>query len=450
LELLRVLLIGIPTLAVLILIHEVGHFWAGRWMKVRIDEFGFGMPPKILTLFRRNEVEYTLNWIPLGGFVRFAGEEDPTVKDGLAQKKPWRRAIVLTAGAFMNMLLGFLLFTGLVMYGRPEMVSDRLGIYRVDPGSPAEAAGIQPGDVVVAINGKKVTSFGDLAIETTLNRGYTVTLALERDGQAFTADVFARRDGEYDDEREGPMGVALEYYEAPVILTTIYEGGPGEKAGLRVDDLIVAIDGQPVRNSVEFRAYLDSHFDETVTLSVQRDGVDLPPIEVENPLEMELKGQEGLVSLELRPLYVDYVRWVLRRYALGPGLVEGWRQTAEAAVLVPRTLAGLFRGSVPISDVSGPVGMVDATARVAREAGFYGVLTLAAIISVNLGLVNMLPLPAFDGGRLIFAFLEWIRRGKRISPEKEGLVHFIGFLLMLALFIVLTFNDIVRLFGEGL
>jgi regulator of sigma E protease len=444
LGLLKVFLVGIPTLAVLILVHEVGHFWAGRWMKVRIDEFGFGMPPKIRTLFTRNGVEYTLNWIPLGGFVRFAGEEDPEVKDGLSQKKPWRRVIVLTAGAFMNLLLGFLLFTGLAMYGHQEIVSDEVGIYRVEPNSPAVGAEVHVGDIVTAINGKPVTSFDDLRVETLLNRGFTVTLTLERDGQALTRQLTPRK--EYDESTEGPLGVRLAYYEAPVTVQWILEGGPAEQAGLQVGDVITAIDGQPIHDSLEYMAYLDTHFGETVALSVQRDGTDLPPIEVDNPPEVQLQD-EGTFLLDGWPMGVDYLHLAYRRFSLGAGLIEGWRQTANAAILVPRTLIGLFRGSVQGSEVSGPVGMVDAVVRVAEVAGFYGVLTVSAIISINLGLVNLLPIPALDGARLVFVLVEWIRRGKRIRPEMEGLVHFIGFLFMLALFVLLTWNDIARLIG---
>lgn len=422
-------LVAIPVLFVLILVHEIGHLIAARLMKVRVEEFGIGLPPRMLTLGERKGVKYTLNWLPIGGFVKLAGEEDPTVPGSLAGKKPWQRVIVLISGALMNLLLALLLFTGLAMYGHSEVVSRQVGIYRVEPGSPAALAGIQPGDIIVAINGREMKSYDDIQIETSLNRGITITMVLDRQGQTVVTSLVPRRQPP---ENRGPIGIYLSYYESPVTVQYVAPGSPAEKAGLRAGDIITAIDGRPIPDSLAYMIYIDAHFGEKLTLSVRRDGQDLPPVPLLNTTS------EGL------PMGIDYLRLAYRTYPLGQALAEGWQETIDAIVLIPRSLAGLLTGSVAVSDLSGPVGIVIYSAQVARLAGLYGLLRLMAIISVNLFLVNLFPIPALDGGRLVFVFLEWLRGGRRISPEKEGLVHMVFFFLLLGLLAVITYYDIAR------
>lgn len=426
---------AIPVLGISILIHEIGHFLAARWMKVKIEEFGIGFPPRMLKLGERNGVDYTLNWIPFGGFVRLAGEDDPSVEGGLAAAAPWRRVVVLTAGAFMNLVLAFAIFVGLAMYGQPEIVSDQVGIYYVEPDTPAQRAGLQRGDILVSINDKPVTSFEDIRIETTLNRGHTITLTLERDGRQVTTSLVPRREVP---EGQGPIGIRLVYYESPVTVQWLLEDAPAEQAGLQEGDTLVAIDGQPIEDSLAYMDFMDDHMGEEIAVTVRRDGERLPPIALYNDPEYE--------NL---PLGIDYLHTVQKTRSFVEGLVEGWRQTVDAAVLVPRTLAGLFRRSIPVSDLSGPVGIVYMGAQVAQVAGLYGLLQLTALIGVNLCLVNLFPLPALDGGRLAFVLVEWVR-GKRLSPEKEGFVHMVGFLLLLAFLVVITYFDLVRIFtGNG-
>jgi regulator of sigma E protease len=422
-------LAAVPVLFLTILLHEVGHFIAARLMKVRVEEFGIGFPPRMLVLGERNGIKYTLNWLPIGGFVKMAGEEDPNVPGSLASKKPWQRVVVLSAGALMNLLLAFLLFTGLAMYGHTEVVSNQLGTHYVEPDSPGASAGLLPGDILVSINNRPITSYEDLQIETTLNRGVTVTLVLDRQGQRITTQLVPRKNPP---ERQGAIGIRVDYYEAPVTVQWVAPDSPAEQAGLREGDVIVALDGQETPNSLAYMAYADSRLGQELTLTVRRDGQEFT-VPVANPA-----AYEGL------PMGLDYHRIAYRTYPLDQALAEGWQETVNATALVPRTLAGIFRSSVSVSDMSGVVGITYAAAQVVRSAGFYGLLRLMAIISVNLFLVNLFPLPALDGGRLVFVLLEWIRGGRRISPEKEGLIHMVGFFLLLALIALITYYDIAR------
>ncbi|MBN1485886.1 MAG: RIP metalloprotease RseP [Chloroflexia bacterium] len=428
------ILLAIPILGILILIHEIGHFWAARWMKVGIEEFGIGMPPRALRLFEKNGVEYTLNWIPFGGFVRMAGEDDPDVGGGLSSAPPWRRLIVLSAGPLMNLVLAFLLFTGLAMAGHMEIVSQQVGVYYVELGSPAQEAGLQPGDLFVSINGRPITSYEELQIETTLQRGHPVTLVIERDGQLITTELVPRKDPP---EGQGPIGIRMAYYEAPLEVQYVFEDSPAAAAGLQEGDVVMALDGEPVQDSLQYMRLASAAMGEEVVLNVQRDG---------QYLELSLFNDPDYEAI---PLGLDFMRLAHKSSPLGKGLAEGWRETVDAAALVPRTLAGIFRSSVPVSDISGPVGITYATAQVARAAGLYGILHLSALISVNFFLVNLLPIPALDGGRMAFALLEWVRGGKRISPEREGLLHMVFFLLLMGFLVLVTYYDLVRIFTNG-
>ncbi len=605
-------LLAVPVLGISILIHEIGHFWAARWMKVKIEEFGIGFPPRMFRIGVLNGVEYTFNWIPLGGFVRMAGEDDPGVSGGLASREPWRRVIVLTAGAVMNLLLAIVLFVGMARMPHQQLASRLVGVYWVEPGSPGEAAGLLPGDLIVAINDHPVDSFQDIQLETELHRGEEITLVVQQPGSSPRSLVLSPRLEKETPEGQGAIGIRLSYYEAPILVQRIYpwEDSPAWGSDLQPGDLLVALDGRPVRNSLEYMTYLSGRLDREVALSVWRGAVGvyavLPgspadragirpgdrivalagrpvrsfddllvgvfqregekkaevPLLLERPsgeqaeVLLDLSGAEALglalsgyeAPVEIRavppgspegaaglrpgdvvlavegrpvadtlhylaelaardgrtvrltvqrqgetlevalaadlnygtipagrgtlflpywthsltltlanpsgkyaalPMGVDYAHLITTTYSLGEALVYGLRNTLDAALLVPRTIGAILRRPAMVSQLSGPVGIVYLGAQVAQTGGLYSLLHLMALIGVNLCLVNLFPLPALDGGRLAFTLLEWIRGGKRLPPEKEGLVHMIGFFLLLAFALVVTYFDVVRIATGG-
>jgi regulator of sigma E protease len=346
------ILIFLGILAVLILAHELGHFATAKAFGVKVEEFGLGFPPRLIGI-KRGDTLYSLNAVPLGGFTKMAGEEDPDVPRSLASKGVGTRVIVLSAGSIMNALLPILLFAIAFMVPHNVLTGDVV-VAEVAPDSPAAAAGIEVGDTLVSLNDEPVQNIGDLQIFTQLNLGKEVNLAL-RHSDATVEEVrliprWKPPPG------EGAMGVALNMPDAVI-----------------------------VRQSYPF--------------------------------------------------------W--------EAIPMGVSECIETFVIFKNEILKWFIGASPVQ-VTGPVGIAQLTGEVA-QAGFSPLLQFAGFISINLALVNILPLPALDGGRIVFVLLGWVRRGKRISARTEGLVHAIGFALLIAAMIAVTYQDIIRIIaGESL
>jgi regulator of sigma E protease len=331
----------------IIFIHELGHFLVARLFNIHIEEFGIGFPPRAVTLFERKGTIYSLNWIPLGGFVRPAGEDDPAVPGGLAAASKTARFFTLSAGALFNFLFAILAFWFAFLIGPPA-----ISIGAVDDGSPAMAAGMQSGDIILAVNEQPVRDSLTLINEVAANAGQPVSVLVEREGTEQLLAVTPRRPGEYDPAQEGALGIHLS--QTP---TRRFPLGPVEAAGTAA---------RSVSNIV------------TLTLRV--------PV-------MLARGE--LSAEEARPV-----------------------------------------GVVGISQIAG------ATAEYTADTGdWFQLLHIVAWISTALAFTNLLPIPALDGGRLLFVLLEAVR-GRRIEPEREGMVHLVGMLFLLALMFLLIIQDI--------
>ena len=345
----------IPVLGFLIFIHELGHFLAARWMGVRVLEFGFGYPPRLIKLFERNGVEYTLNWIPFGGFVRMAGEDgnadDPHALPNVA---PWRRIVVMAAGPFMNLVAAVGVFAAVFMIGVPNVESIPVKILAVAPGGPAEQAGIQPDDVIIAINGQEITGIGNVKAVIDANAGKEISITLKRGDEVVTTTLRPRL------PEETPEGQGL--------------------TGVQI-------------------------------------GSAIPP--------------EGIEIIHYGPIQA---------------ILLGIQRTWETVVLIIVGLAQLIHGLIspnvpaPAGGVGGPIAIGRMTAEFAKE-GWATLLNWTALLSVMLAVFNLLPIPALDGGRIMFALVEMISR-RRIPPEKEALVHIAGFILLIGFMVIVTVMDI--------
>lgn len=341
-EILVTIIQFLAVLALVVVVHEWGHFAAAKAMGIQVNEFAIGFPPRLLG-FRKGETLYSLNLLPLGGFVKLEGENDPSKPRSLASKGVGTRFLVLVAGPFMNAVLAVVLLTGLFMF-----TVDELSVRGVSPDSPAEMAGVLPGDTLLRVNHERVRNFHALADRINAHRGEEIEWLIRRDGAEMRLLLVPRANPP---EGQGATGI------------TVQIGGRQQAS--------------PVR----------------------------PPWEA---LWMGLK-RTGLVLEAMK----DEVS----------GVVSG--------------------GKTP--EVAGPIGIAQLTGEVARDAGLISLVPLAALFSISLAVFNILPFPALDGGRLAFVILEWVRRGKKIPPEKEGLVHLVGFVVLIAIIITISYNDITRI-----
>ncbi len=338
------------VLTPVVLIHELGHFIAAKLSKIRVEEFGFGLPPRALKLAERGGTIYSLNWIPLGGFVRPSGEDDPSIPGGFASASKRARLFVLISGSGANFLTAILIFWLALMIGPPA-----IAVGGVNPNSPAMEAGLIAGDVILEVAGEKADTTSALVGQVTQNAGQPIEMLVSRDGEQFIVTLIPRLPGEYDAAVEGPIGVSL----------TSASGGE----------------------------------------RISR-----------NPIE----AAEGSIGFMW-----EYVSL----YGRLPGmLISGEISPQEAR---PVSVVG-------ISQIAGQAAEASATSR-----NLYPLLTMAAFISVALGLTNLLPIPALDGGRILFILIEAVR-GRRIEPEREGMVHVIGMLVLLGLMALMIFQDIVN------
>ena len=332
----------------LVVAHELGHFFAAKAFGVYVVEFGVGFPPKVWGK-QFGETEYSVNWLPIGGFVRLLGEEDPDHPRSLAAQARWKRFIILVAGGAVNLVLPVLLFAIAFTIPHQESIGRAL-ISQVIAGAPAEAAGLQTGDVIYAIGGREAKNVDEASRLVRINLGHETEIRVKRGADFLTITVEPRW---APPEGQGPTGITI---------TSQYE------------------------------------FTETVSL---------PPWE---------------------------------------SIPRGLRATSDTLILARNEIIGWFRGSSGPA-VAGPVGIAQATGTVVRAGGAPALLQLAALLSINLGVINLLPLPMLDGGRIFFLLIEVARRGKRIAPEKENMVHFVGLVLFVALALIITFADISRIVG---
>jgi len=356
-------LLFILIIVFLVMAHEAGHFFTAKAFGIYVHEFGVGFPPRAWAI-KLGETEYSVNWLPIGGFVRLEGEESAEHPRSLAVRPRWQRLIVLGSGAVVNLLLPVVLFAAALMWPH-EVPVGRAEITLVVEGAPAEAAGLLAGDVIYEIDGRDAANVSEVSRYIRINVGETIDIVVRRNGEFVTVPVEARWSPP---EGQGPTGIGI----APSVL---------------------APDGRP--------------FTET----------------------------DALAPWDAIP--------------------QGAQQTWDTMILARNEILGWFRGSAA-PQFAGPIGIADTVGGVARQQetasdAVSPLLEIAALLSINLGILNLLPLPMLDGGRIFFLLIEVARRGKRIAPEKEAFVHMIGFLVFITFALVITFFDISRIAsGESL
>ena len=428
----------IIVLGILVFFHEMGHYLVARRSGIEVEEFGMGYPPRLVKLFTYDGTDFTLNLLPFGGFARMKGEDagDMTPGSFNAASRSGRAATLL-AGPFMNALLAVLLFGASFMAGFPA-VAGYPQLTSVDSDSVAAGLGMQAGDILLSINGSAalVNAIPDFEYDV-LNR--------DREGDGSDGLVIYSRDGEVLDvaytgnESAGELLGSSEYI--PVLTTEINltaPGSPAEQSGLAADDIIYAVDDVVITYDNPLNQVVSDRAGQEVTMTVLRErGWE----EISVTPRAEPPPGEGALGVQISAITT------LGTLPILSALWQGVRSTLEYIMLVLQLPVMLIMGTLSPSEaqLSGPVGiaqLVGGAVSATIDTGlWFPILRLSAVLSAALAITNLLPLPALDGGRLLFIFLEMLR-GKRINPEREGMVHMVGFVLLLGLLVIVTVQDI--------
>ncbi len=420
----------IAALFVAICLHELGHFIAARRTGVKVEEFGIGLPPRLFGI-KRGETIYSVNAIPFGAFVKAAGEDDPTVPRSLAGKGPWTRLGVYVAGPLVNILLAFVLLSAFLSLPVSTVAGDGLMVHSVGENSPAEEAGIQAGDIIREIEGQPVHRWEDIRdIVNAVEEGADTTLLLQRDGQEMETRLRPIFDPEL---QRRIIGVVLCWN----MVTQVEEGSPAFEADMRPGDTIISINRWAVYNNESISDALAS---------------------IERGEEMELVLLRGgkVISASLANTSNGTLPGVELRWVPGVDIEQDrlpvWRAAylgASYIIHMPALIIEaipLIRES-PDTALVGPIGAAQLTVEVVHSFGFSTILYMAGIISLGIGIFNLLPIPPLDGGGMLVALIEGVRRGKRLSRRAVRLAYTIGTAFLIALVVLVTLSDILRLVG---
>jgi len=430
-----VIILFIVILFVAISLHELGHFVIAKRMGIKVEEFGLGFPPRLFGI-KRGETLYSINAIPIGAFVKSVGEDDPTVPRSLASKGPWRRLAVYAAGPMANIFLAFVLLSAFFMLPTGVIAGNGVMVHSVVEGSPAEEAGIGPGDIILEVNGECVHRWGDVQnVINSSKEGEAISLLLQKDGGQEATSLKPQFDPALG---RRAIGIVLCWN----VVSQVEEGSPAYEAGVMPGDTILGINEQSIYNG-ETMAYALASVEEGEQIQLAL----LRGQEMISATLIRASGvkQSALMGAELR--WVDGVHIEQERLSI-------WKATCLGSGFITHT-PEMIVASFPLiredpgKALVGPIGAGQLTVEAVRSFGFSNMLFMAGIISLGIGLFNFFPVPPLDGGGMLVALIEGVRRGKHLSPRAMHLASSIGTAFLISLMVLITFNDILRLIRGG-
>ncbi|NLX76573.1 MAG: RIP metalloprotease RseP [Clostridiaceae bacterium] len=423
--------VALVALSFLILVHELGHFLAARWSGVKVLEFSIFMGPKIFS-WGKGETKYSIRAIPMGGFVKLEGMEENSDDLRAFNNKPARiRALVILAGSAMNIIIAILIIT---------LISSSMGfntrvVAEMSESSPLKEAGIMPGDEIVSYDGKHIFQPSDLFMFLYVSTGEPVEIAYRREGVRGLQRTMVT-------PKEIPpvymIGITVGTTDGTAnnVVGEVQKGSPADKAGIMPGDVIVRVDDVLVTERKDLVNYLQKTKDKPVKITVYRDG--------------ELVNIEGVVPQPSQTYFDLGVQFEYRKGNIISSLGSSVNYSISTIRNVYYSIVWLITGKASFREVSGPVGIVSYIGEVVEmgrglSEKLLNLLQITAFLSLNLGVMNMIPFPALDGGKLVLIIIEKIRR-KPIAPEKEAWISLVGFVMLIALLIATLFNDIPKVF----
>lgn len=422
------------VLGVLVFVHELGHFLAAKRVGIRVLKFQLGFNPTIVS-FRRGDTEYGIGALPLGGYVKMAGEspEEPRTgrSDEFLSKTKWQRFQVLIMGPAMNIVLAFVL-TAIVLYQGAEVPAYEdqppvVGV--VMTGSPAEKAGLQKGDTILSVSDHPVGTWEQLFVAIASRGNREVPLKIARGGQELTRTVTPVVPPGQSRFEIADIGVLPNVHPH---VRSVSPGQPAEKAGIKTGDIVIAVNGQPITFSGQLKEAISKHPEEQITVTVLRDGqqetIKATP---------QKSGSQGLLGIGIG----DEVK------SIKPGFVEAIGMSVskniEYSGLIFQTVWGLITRETSPKQLMGPVAIAQLSGESAA-LGWVALFSLMAMISLNLGILNLLPIPVLDGGHIFIMALEGIARRDFSVRLKEKML-LAGFVVLMMLMVTVIYNDLTRI-----
>jgi regulator of sigma E protease len=424
--------VAIVVLGVIIVIHELGHFLVAKFFKIKVETFSVGFGPRLIG-FRKGDTDYRISAFPLGGYVKMAGDspmETVTGEDYEFLSKPkWQRFLVAAAGPAMNIFLAVGLIAGLYMYGTdvPEFLVGQAVINVVEPGSPAEKAGIKPGDEIVSFDGMEKPDWQDVQNTVLTSPGRALRIVIERSGKQMEFTVTPERKGR---EEAGDVGM-FPYYRT--LVQDVQANSPALTAGVKPGDEIIRVKGIDIRaNGRTLQQTIQQISETTFPITVLREGK-----EVELQVTPELKDGRRMIGIQIQYPSVHIKLGFL------PALEKSIQSNKENAVLIFQVIGRLVKREASVKQLDGPISIINISGR-AYEAGFVTLFTFMALISLNLGILNIMPIPILDGGVILLLVIESLL-GRDLSLRMKERIVQASVVFILMVMVIVLYNDVVKL-----
>jgi regulator of sigma E protease len=420
------------VLGVLVFVHELGHFLVARWHGVRVITFSLGFGPKIVK-FVRGGTEYCVSIIPLGGYVKLAGEtvEDnrTNAPDEFLSKSKWVRFQVYIAGPIMNIVLALVVLAGVLANGADEPLyrSSPPVVGVVEEGSPAQAAGIQVGDRILSVDGRDVATWDALSMEVLPRAGRELAIVVARGDGRLNVRVTPASVSRYE---LGDIGIG--WIQRPQVML-VNPGTPAERGGLQRGDVILAVNGERGLTQPQVIERIRANANLPLAVLVERGNV-------ETPLSLTPEGAMGSAMIGAHISLSEFRR-------VDPTFLQAIEMSAqqnwESTVLIGRTLRGLITRDTPMRQLMGPVAIAEMSGS-AAQIGWVAIFNLMAMLSLNLGLINLMPVPVLDGGHIAILAVEGVARRDLSLRVKERILT-VGAVMIVLLMVTVIFNDVARL-----
>jgi regulator of sigma E protease len=424
------------VLGVMILVHEFGHYAAAKLFGVRVEVFSIGFGKRLLG-FKKGDTDYRISAIPLGGYVKMSGENFSEERSGAEYEfmshPRWQRLVIAFAGPFMNIVLAIGLLTGVFMvrYEHPVILDEPAVIGWVSKGSPAAKADLQPGDRIVRIDGVQNPTWEDVNLQAEVNGKQPLQLVIDRNGQNLTRTVLP----EMQNGAQSPtIGWAP---NRPSIITGLDPSVPiAEKAGIKVGDVVTSVGGQPTTTWAAMVEALQDNKNKPVTLDVKR-GTSNLSFTVTPELTKLPSGQNWYrIGIASEPTRIDKLPFT-------QALSKSIEQNKKFSLLILELVEKMLQRKVSVTQMSGPIGIAQASGEAARQQGWTPLLALMSAISLNLAIFNLFPIPILDGGMILMLLVESVRR-RDISLVVKERIYQVAYVLLILFAVMVIYNDLTK------